>query len=131
MQGWMHFYLLQLFSYLMCHRYHMAWNIKPHYEYTCFLLLLPMSQIQWYSWPFHACWCITLTINNFNCITVKIIKIWYFENTNRDESNNNCVIQFEREKVIIVSCSFRIRYILTCLLVPWMVLYITVLVHEL
>jgi hypothetical protein len=30
-----------------------------------------------------------LTINSFNCIIIKIIKIWYFKNTYRDKSNND------------------------------------------
>jgi hypothetical protein len=40
-----------------------------------------MSLNEWQTW----CWCIILMINIFNYI---IVKIWYFENIYRDESNS-------------------------------------------
>jgi len=42
----------------------------------------------WHNWPYYACQCITLSLNILNNILEKIMKIWYFENINRDESND-------------------------------------------
>jgi len=51
-------------------------------------LLPPSSLNTWHSWPYYECQCIILSLNILNNILVKIMKIWYFENTHRDESND-------------------------------------------
>ena len=42
-----------------------------------------MTQLTYY-----ACQCIILILNILNNILEKIMKIWYFENTHRDKSND-------------------------------------------
>jgi len=37
---------------------------------------------------YYACQCIILILNILNNILEKIMKIWYFENTHRDKSND-------------------------------------------
>jgi len=51
-------------------------------------LIPPPSYNTWHSWPYYACQCIILSLNILNNILEKIMKIWYFENNNRDESND-------------------------------------------
>jgi len=41
-----------------------------------------------HSWPYYACQCIILSLNISNNMLEKIMKIWYFENTHRDKSND-------------------------------------------
>ena len=61
--------------------------------YSCDVIikfqLLPLSLNTWYGWPYYA-WrqCIILSLNILNNILEKIMKIWYFENTHRDKSND-------------------------------------------
>jgi len=50
--------------------------------------ILPPFLNIWHSWPYYACQCIILNLNVLNNILEKIIKIWYFENTHRDKSND-------------------------------------------
>jgi len=50
--------------------------------------VLPPSHNNWLSWLYYACQCIILRLNILNNILEKITKIWYFEITHRDESND-------------------------------------------
>jgi len=50
------------------------------------LYIIPQCHNTWHSWPYYAHQCIILNLNILNNILEKIIKIWYFENTHRDES---------------------------------------------
>jgi hypothetical protein len=70
-------------------------------------------------WPFHVCQCIILITNIFNCVLVKIIEIWYFENINRNKLNilyDNIYILLEKYgqndiyivhlvKIVLVKCN--------------------------
>jgi len=51
-------------------------------------MILPPSINTWHSWPYYVCQCIILNLNILNNILYKIMKIWYFENTHRDKSND-------------------------------------------
>ena len=50
--------------------------------------ILPQSHNTWHGWPYYACQCIILSLNILNNTLEKIMKIWYFGNIHRDESND-------------------------------------------
>jgi len=52
------------------------------------IIILPPSHNTWHNWPYYVCQCIILSLNILNNILEKIMKIWYFENTHRDKSND-------------------------------------------
>ena len=53
-----------------------------------FYFILSPSYNTWPIWLYYAYQCIILSLNILNNISEKIMKIWYFENTLRDESND-------------------------------------------
>jgi hypothetical protein len=79
--SWIFFPLERIHSHIL--------HEKKH-EYMSPLIITPSISNERHSWLFHVCRYITLIINILNFtpyIIVKIIKIWYFENIHRDESN--------------------------------------------
>jgi len=50
--------------------------------------VLPPFLDTWHSWSYYVYQCILLSLNILNYVLEKIMKIWYFENTHRDKSND-------------------------------------------
>jgi nitric oxide reductase large subunit len=82
-------FLFFLFTIYICktnrHGEHKMWTSEIEYKHPiiCF-----HNHNEWISRLFYSCQFKILMINIFNCIIIKTIKSWYFENTDQDKFNN-------------------------------------------